>query len=406
MCWPLYSRGPGNIIKYIKQWKRCYSCYRTLPRLPHVTAVLPHVLTLPHGVTCFTLPHGVTCFTFTARCLFFFLYRTVFILFLYRTVSGVITYRTVSVLLLTAPVSLYSSLTAPVSLYSSLTAPVSVFYSYRTSVSVLFLPHRCLFSIRPYRTGVSFPLGFTAPCLFFMFTAPCLFLCTALSYYLFILSGKGLKALCLKNNIYLCFTEMVTACLFYILCFMFYVLRHGTALAPSVDNNTAPTPLWHRFYSSKRPEPTVTAPCVHTPVYTHPGYTPLHAAATRCYGRVRCQLRSEKTLPPCKKAVYSIYHEITRIRTVKTVYRLDAVVRYWSYNSALTNKEETFLYIRLDASATVSVGRCLTVFYRMFTPLHTVLYLLHTARTVLFYSTKGLFIGSGRFERQKRVKAV
>jgi len=71
---------------------------------------------------------------------------------------------------------------------------------------------------------------------------------------------------------------------------------------------------------------------------------------------VRVLAAAEKDAPAMENDVILIYHERTQVSTVKSVCGLDAVVRSSSYSSALTNKETKFVTLRLDASATVTLG--------------------------------------------------
>ena len=81
----------------------------------------------------------------------------------------------------------------------------------------------------------------------------------------------------------------------------------------------------------------------------------------------------------------------------------DAVVRSKTYSSPVTNKEETFLYIRLDASATDVTGSSVMPFY------YGVRYRSDTVSTVSAplvtlanRVTKGIIIDSGRLELIKQ----
>ena len=89
-----------------------------------------------------------------------------------------------------------------------------------------------------------------------------------------------------------------------------------------------------------------------------------------------------------EKRLIPISHEPMRERTVKSVCPLDAEVRYRAIRSALTNKEETFLYMQLAASATECVGAVLPVFLRVLHRFYMFYTVSHRLHRFMFYSNQ------------------
>ena len=168
------------------------------------------------------------------------------------------------------------------------------------------------------------------------------------------------------------------------------------------------TPLRHRFYRfpySKRPDSTLLYrpiyTCIHTPVHTPWVHLTSILGAT-----VRAAAVSQKGAPAIVFTVILISHETLGVLTVKHTVIYDAVVRFESYPSTLTNKEETFLTLRYSASATASVGRCYMAFYHAFgTVTHRLLFYAPLPH-VSFTATKGLNVDSGRLSMVKRCQKV
>ena len=177
--------------------------------------------------------------------------------------------------------------------------------------------------------------------------------------------------MCNAFTAFTCVLRCFTACLCFITA-CFCLLPHVSFTTPfyaSVDNNTAPTPLKHRFYTAKLPESTFYLLPVHHPYTPTPGYTLYTTAPGMASGAAPGAGYAENGAPAMDLRLILISRERTQVLTVKSVCGLDAVLEDWSYSSTLTNKEETLLTFPYELSATVSMGSSLMPFLMGYAPL-------------------------------------